>query len=604
MKRRMAIILTGALALCTAIPDFSAQAAVPVSAVTDAYDAAVNVQDGMDSLSVSIRENTMVPDVKDSTRKTIELRASGLKNLDELQVSIVTTTDEGEKSQYYTDGCFYSDQSGKKMKYAMKPEEMLEIMNYYVYLDLDSTRLSDLERDGDSYVFHATAESLGDYADKILEGAEEEHRIQLVAVQGVVDTDGDNITRRDIQTVYTMRSGDEPQTCVVSSRETFHNPGEETVVELPDLSDYHEKQEEPVVSITPLVRTVYAVDDINVRAQNNVTSAIIGGAAAGTELSQTGYTSDGWTQIQYGGTTAYVSSEYVSEEKPVITNAVNGTMYASISVNVRSKAGTDGAILGVLQGGDAVQVTGRTNNGWMRVSYKGHTGYVSESYLTWDQPITAMGGTMYVKSELANIRSYYSTDASVLDTLGKGTPVDVTGYTPNNWIAVKYNGKAGYIYGDLLTWDSPQKKSYGYLEGLVGMASADSLIIAGTDGRSYQFAVSGSAKAVVSRLGSGESVGVYYTEMNGAWTATEIIVNVTDQSGTQGSTGEGVVCGTIVSSGMSAVTIACDDGETRTFDKSGAVIDCPDGLVVGMYVSASYYYDAQRGYVLNYLYKM
>ena len=207
------------------------------------------------------------------------------------------------------------------------------------------------------------------------------------------------------------------------------------------------------------------------------------------------------------------------------------------------------------------------------------------------------------KSELANIRSYYSTDAAVLNTIGKGTPVDVTGYTPNNWIQVDCNGTKGYIYGDLLTWDSPQKNSYGYVEGLVSRASADSLTISGDNGGIYTFALTGEAKRTVRGLSIGDSVGVYYTDKSGTRTATEIMETVTIADGPEDDE-EGVYYGTIVSSGMSAVTIACDDGETRTFDKSDALIDCPDGLIVGLYVSASYYYDAQRGYVLDYLYKM
>lgn len=599
--KNIAAIFSCAAIVCAA--GFSAHAAVPVSDVTQAYDQAVKIQDEMDSLDVSVTETTAVPGVKDNTRKTISIQASGLQHLDNLKAAVTIKTDEGEKDQYYTGGYFYEEQSGKNIKYAMKPEDMLEIMNYYVYLDLDSTRLVLLEQDGDSYLFNATQESLGNYTDKILEGAQEEHHIQIVALQGTVDTDGGNIIRRSIQTVYTMKSGDEPQTCTVNTRETFRNPGQAVTVEIPDLSGYSEKAEETVVTVTELSQTVYATDDINVRAQNNVSSAILGGASMGDPLQETGYTSDGWTQISYNGAVAFVSSDYVSTKRPVVTKDMSGTMYATVDVNVRSDSSTSGAILGMLEGGDSVKVTGYTNNNWIRVNYNNQTGYVSSSYLTWDQPVTAMGGTMYVVNDLANVRAYYSTDSAVLATISRGDAVEVTGYTPNNWIRIKYQGNTGYIYGDLLSWNRPQKFSYGYAEGYVSETSRNTVTLMGSDGNVYTFSASDAVKRAAGGVSDGDNIAVYYTDRNGTLTATEIDM-LSGGGASDVNDDAGVVYGTVVSSGIEGVTIACDDGQTRTFDKSSAYIDCPNGMYVGLYVQAGFYYDNARGYVLDYLLTM
>lgn len=596
MKRTFAAALAAFCLLC----GFSAQAAVPSSDVTAAYDRAVAIQDEMDSLDVTIRETTMVPGMKGNAQKKIAIQASGLQDLEKLQASIVITADDGEKSQYYSDGWLYTDQTGEKLKHAMRPEEMIEVMNYYIFLDLNSTRLAILEQDGDSYLFCATGESLGDYADKLLEGVSREQQVRLAAVQGTVDTDGANIMRRSLQTVYTVRSGEEPQTCTVNTRETFRNPGQPVEVEFPDLRDYREKTEEQAaVTLTAQERTVYATADVNVRAQNNITSAILGGAALGEALAQTGYTSDGWTQISYNGAVAFVSSEYVSEKRPVVTRDMSGTMYATVPVNVRSAAGTDGAVLGVLGAGDPAKVTGCTSNDWFRVDYKGQTGYVSGGYLTWDVPVTAMGGTMYVANELANIRAYYSTDSEVLATVSKGTAVEVTGYTANNWIAVSCRGQDGYIYGDLLSWKRPQQFSYGYVEGIVSEAAKNSMTLAGDDGVSYSFHTSDAEKK--KPVADGDHVGVYYTDRDGTRLATEIVLLEAEPANSRVDDEEGLVYGTVVSSGPGAVTIACDDGQSRTFDREGAYIDCPNGIYVGLYVQAAYYRDAGRGYVLNYL---
>ncbi len=63
-----------------------------------------------------------------------------------------------------------------------------------------------------------------------------------------------------------------------------------------------------------------------------------------------------------------------------------GTMYAIGQVYVRSGAGTENEILGVLTQGEGVQATGNTLDNWIEVVYDGQTGYVGGSYLTAENP--------------------------------------------------------------------------------------------------------------------------------------------------------------------------------------------------------------------------
>lgn len=538
MKKRNMILQA---LLVSVVLGSTAAAAVPDSEVTRSYDSAVDLQDNQDSLDVTVNETTIVPDIKENAGKTIHLQVSGLQDLKNLKAAISIETDDGTKEQYYTDGYFYDNDSGKNIKYAMKPEEMLQIMNQYVYLNLNSEYLDSLDYNNDSYLFTATEKSLGEFTDNILEGVQDEHQTSLMTLQGYINTDSQGqITKRRIQTVYTVRSGEEPQTCTTNSVSTFADPGKAVIVALPDLSSYKEsKANKPVVQITEKNATVYATADLNVRAQNNVSAAVLGGIAAGDTITQTGYTSDGWIQIDYQGTTAYVSADFVSEKKPVIVKSMSGTMYATTEVYVRNAAGTDGAILGSLSTGNTVSVSGYTNNNWIRITYNGHTGYVSSDYLSWNAPVTAMGGTMYVTNVQANVRSYYSTDADVLGTLGYGDDVTVTGYTPNNWIRISYKGYTGYVYGDLLSWTDPLDYSD------VSFEEDDQ-----NSGSSSNPADTSSVKQVY---------------------------------------------GTIMSSGMSTITISCNNGKILNLAKEDGEINCPNGIYNGLYVSVVYYHDSASG---------
>lgn len=68
---------------------------------------------------------------------------------------------------------------------------------------------------------------------------------------------------------------------------------------------------------------------------------------------------------------------------------VKKTMYATASVRVRSSYSTSSSVLAGLSEGEKVEVTGESENGWLRVNYKGNVGYVSKSYLTEQAPESA-----------------------------------------------------------------------------------------------------------------------------------------------------------------------------------------------------------------------
>ncbi|MGI6006695.1 MAG: SH3 domain-containing protein [Ruminococcus sp.] len=59
------------------------------------------------------------------------------------------------------------------------------------------------------------------------------------------------------------------------------------------------------------------------------------------------------------------------------------TMYCSSAVNVRSLPGMDGDVIGSLEYGEKVTVTGK-ENGWYEITYDGGKGYVYKDYLTDD----------------------------------------------------------------------------------------------------------------------------------------------------------------------------------------------------------------------------
>lgn len=512
MRKKQIISKITALGTMTVLalgcPGMEASAAIDDAKVAAAYDEAANIQGNLDGIDVVVKETTMIPGQKDQSGKTVRMKVSGLQSEHDLKAAITVTTEEGDRTQYYTDGYYYTDQSGEKVKYKMDQAQMLELLNYEVYLNFDSGRLDTLtmSKKGDNavYSFSATQETVGSYADQILEGVLEEHQMEIVTIQGSMETTKENeIANRQLQTVYMVQAEGRKQACIIDSQAEFKNPGAKVTVEIPELKNYHEQgKKEAAVEIIPQQGTVYATDTVNIRALNNITAAIIGGAARATALSKTGYTTDGWIQINYNGAVGYVSADYVSDTRPVVIADMSGTMYATTGVYVRNAAGTDGSVLGSLADGDSVKVTGYTDNGWIRVQYKGNTAFVYADYLSWEEPVRVVNG---------------------------------------------------------------------YLSGIIKDVTWNTVTVKDTDGSAYTFKTSDAYMNVVDGLIVGDRVDIAFQNVNGTYVATQIN-DYTYHEEKKEEYAPDLVYGVVMAYGKNSVTISCNDGTSMTFLKEDAVI--------------------------------
>lgn len=77
----------------------------------------------------------------------------------------------------------------------------------------------------------------------------------------------------------------------------------------------------PSVSFTSTNKTMYATTSLNVRSSYSTNSSVIGSLNAGDKVTQTGIATRAvsgitWSRISYNGSTAYVSSQYLTSEEP------------------------------------------------------------------------------------------------------------------------------------------------------------------------------------------------------------------------------------------------------------------------------------------------
>ncbi len=146
-----------------------------------------------------------------------------------------------------------------------------------------------------------------------------------------------------------------------------------------------------------------------------------------------------------------------STPNPYNITGINDTVYISGNgVNIRSGPGTSYQILGNESAGYELQRTGRTDNGWSRVYYKGAEAYVIDTLITSTKPastspsytVTEASGTVTVTSD-ANLRTGPGTNYDVVTVAKTGTQLTRTGVT-GNWTRVQYDGKEVFISSGLI----------------------------------------------------------------------------------------------------------------------------------------------------------
>ncbi|NMD45734.1 MAG: SH3 domain-containing protein, partial [Propionibacterium sp.] len=100
---------------------------------------------------------------------------------------------------------------------------------------------------------------------------------------------------------------------------------------------------------------------------------------------------------------------------------------ATGSVNVCSGPGTSHPVLGVLAAGDAVS-GGSASDGWVQVTYRDATGYVSATYLRTSGSDGQPAGTYRARTTaLLAMRKTPAIDAASNGDLKAGTEVSLTG---------------------------------------------------------------------------------------------------------------------------------------------------------------------------------
>jgi len=138
------------------------------------------------------------------------------------------------------------------------------------------------------------------------------------------------------------------------------------------------------------------------------------------------------------------------------TNYKKGMVNAT-TLNAREKASTSSKVLYKIKKNTLVTVL-KTEGEWYKISTEAGEAYCMAQYITLVQVVEKVS----VNANVLNVRSFYSTDSTILGKVYKGNVLVVLS-KHRGWYGVDFNGKKGFVSAEYVTFlsDSTSSKTSG-----------------------------------------------------------------------------------------------------------------------------------------------
>ncbi|MFJ2618906.1 SH3 domain-containing protein [Glutamicibacter sp. NPDC087344] len=156
-------------------------------------------------------------------------------------------------------------------------------------------------------------------------------------------------------------------------------------------ADYSPQPQIAPISATQVSRTAVSLptvmvtlDELNLRLGSSVSYGIVAAMPEGSVVSVLSRASNGWYQVVYKTYTGWANGAYLK----ATAQSLPPQLYTQDELNLRTGSSTAYSIIIEMPRGARVDVSARASNGWYKVTYMGHTGWASGSYLARTAPST------------------------------------------------------------------------------------------------------------------------------------------------------------------------------------------------------------------------
>lgn len=199
-----------------------------------------------------------------------------------------------------------------------------------------------------------------------------------------------------------------------------------------------------------------ATAGVNIRSGPGTNYRIIGGLAAGQRITAIGQPQNGWVKVQFDGSTAYVSAEYLDLKSGSTTAGpatiyTKGTKIATAPLNVRQGPSLGDKVIGYVAEDQNVTLTGKQSRGFAEILYGGERAWVSSEYLASSMSsLPKDTGARYATADLL-IRTSTDPDFKIITTVKKGTELQTTGATQNGYAQIVYDNAIRWVTAKYLS---------------------------------------------------------------------------------------------------------------------------------------------------------
>jgi uncharacterized protein YraI len=148
----------------------------------------------------------------------------------------------------------------------------------------------------------------------------------------------------------------------------------------------------------PAIDTATVLEPLNLRSGPGTSYSVLALMPSGVTVNITGAQQNGFYPVRYNGINGFASATYLQlGSQPTATPITPTTQpteaaWTTANVNLRSGPGTNFGAIMVVPNGSQVTVTGALTNNFYPVTYSGTSGYISATYLTFDEPTTPIPG--------------------------------------------------------------------------------------------------------------------------------------------------------------------------------------------------------------------
>ena len=192
---------------------------------------------------------------------------------------------------------------------------------------------------------------LADNDEVVVEYAEPDENTGAEGVAGQIDTSVPEDTSEDLEdaeigVVDNIGTLDEGDTEGAGEVEQPGEVGETEApeVEAPEIPVETPVEAEPTYSFTSVNETVYATTTVNIREGFSADTDKVGSLGRGQSVVRTGIgtgDAEGWSQVEFNGQTAYISSDYLSLTKPAAqSSGSNSGSYGGQTSQSKPSTGT------------------------------------------------------------------------------------------------------------------------------------------------------------------------------------------------------------------------------------------------------------------------